>query len=394
VSLEDIQTFFASLRRAYDRHDAVAVASHYSDNGIVESPIGGTVVGRAAIETVARVTFAAFPDFTIEHQELLAIDDRIVETSIVSGTDTGGFMGLPPTGKPFQVPAVFLFTMKDGRIVHERRTYDFSGFLLQLAGAAGPAIESARLYRETLERAQLQRDVQIAADIQRALLPAAPYRSATFELAGASIPCRAIGGDFFDYFELRPGECAFALGDVAGKGPPAALLTAVLQGIFAAGARAGRPPAETLTDVNRALVRRRVASRFATVLYGVMADDGRFVYSLAGHNPPFLVRANGVRRLESGGTVLGVFDQVSFAEETVQFTPGDVLMAFSDGITEALNTSGDQFGDDRVLACVLGNRALEPAALVKELFSAIAGFTGGAPQSDDMTALALRYIGA
>ena len=346
----EIEGFFAGLRRAYDGHDAAAVASHYSDDCVVESPIGGTVVGRSAVETVAAVSFAAFPDFTIEHQELLVVDNRVVESAIVSGTDTGGFMGLPPTGKPFRVPALLLFTLKDGRIVHERRSYDFSGFLLQLAGAAEPAIESARLYRETMERAQLQRDVQVAAQIQRALLPEAPFRRATFELAGASIPCRAIGGDFFDYFELGSGECGFALGDVAGKGPPAALLTAVLQGIFAADARAGRPPGDTLNRVNQALARRRVESRFATVLYGVVADDGRFTYSLAGHNPPLLVGAGGVRRLASGGTVLGIFDDASFPQETVQLKPNDLLVAFSDGITEALNAEGEQFGDARILA--------------------------------------------
>jgi phosphoserine phosphatase RsbU/P len=138
-----------------------------------------------------------------------------------------------------RVSAAFAFTLKDGQILHERRILDFSGVLLQLACEIGPDTDSLRRYRETLERARLAQELKVVAEIQRALLPRTRYRCETFEVMAASIPCRAIGGDFFDYFEFSNGGFGFALGDVAGKGPPAALLTAVLQGTFAACAQSG-----------------------------------------------------------------------------------------------------------------------------------------------------------
>jgi steroid delta-isomerase-like uncharacterized protein len=391
VTAREAAEFFADLRRAYEKRDAAAIAAHYDDDCVVESPIGGTIAGRAAVERVARLTLTAFPDFRIDHEELLVFGDRVVEVGTVSGTDTGGFMGLPPTHKPFRVPSVFVFTLKNGRIVHERRSYDFSGFLLQLAGAVGPAVESARLYRDTLERAQLERDVRTAAEIQRALLPASRYRGAGFEIVGASVPCRAVGGDFFDYFELASGSFAFALGDVAGKGPPAALLTAVLQGMLAVHAHMSESPAETLRAANQTLTRRAVESRFATVVYCVLASDGRLRYASAGHYPPLLVSGGHVQPLEPGGLILGVFNDASYEENAIELAPGDCVVAFTDGITEAMNAAGDQFGDERLFSCVGAAGHLEPNAVLENLFDEIARFTGGAPQSDDMTALVVRY---
>ena len=159
-------------------------------------------------------------------------------------------------------------------ILRERRIVDLSGVLLQLAGEVGPATDSFRLYRETLERARMQHELKVAAEIQRALLPHTHYTCATFDLVAASVPCRAIGGDFFDYFEFSNGTFAFALGDVAGKGPPAALLSAMLQGIFAACVHLGDTPAQTVERVNNALVRRAIESRFATGIYAVLSCDG------------------------------------------------------------------------------------------------------------------------
>src|SRR4029079_10501541 len=154
----------------------------------------------------------------VEVEETLVVGDRIVVTLTIHGTDTGGLFGFPPTGKRIRVPSVFLFTIRDGLIARERRTYDFSGFLLQLTGVTG-AIASARLYQGILEYAQTERDVRVAAEIQRALLPDPRYRSASVDIAALSVPCRAIGGDFFDYFELADDAVAIVVGDVAGKGP-------------------------------------------------------------------------------------------------------------------------------------------------------------------------------
>jgi phosphoserine phosphatase RsbU/P len=261
-----------------------------------------------------------------------------------------------------------------------------------LATEAAVAIENARLYRDNLEKARIEQEMKIAAEIQRSLLPDARHSGSFFEAVAASLPCRAIGGDFFDYIDLAGGEFAFALGDVAGKGAPAALLTAVLQGIFAAQVSNGGHPAETLSRVNQALIRRAIESRFATVMYGVLTADGKLTYCNAGHNPPLVVgRNSGVRHLEKGGLILGLFEHASFEQETVQVEPGDLVVVFSDGVTEALSASGEEYGEDRLLACIRKNMHLEVQIILEAVLADVRAFCVGANQSDDVTAMVLRY---
>ena len=388
-----IRDLFVRIGDAYRRLDPIALAANYTEDCVLDSPIGGVVEGRAGVERIARITFEAFPDFHTEVDEILAIGDRVVLTLTIHGTDTGGLFGFPPTGKRIRVPSVFLFTVRDQRIARERRTYDFSGFLLQLTGDVPTAIASARLYRGILERAQLERDVRVAAAIQRALLPDGRYRSGSADIAAVSVPCRAIGGDFFDYFELPDAAIGFVVGDVSGKGPPAALLTAVLQGILAVHAYGGESPAVTIERVNQALARRAIEARFATMFYGVLTRDGVLRYCNAGHNPPAVVGASGCQRLDAGGLMVGAFKDAAFEDGAVRLAPGDTLFAFSDGITEAVDRGGEEFGDDRLIATVASATALEVSALVAMVLDRVRQFTGDAPQADDMTALALRYIG-
>jgi phosphoserine phosphatase RsbU/P len=262
-----------------------------------------------------------------------------------------------------------------------------------LSTEAALAIENARLYRETLDKAKMEQEMKIAADIQRALLPEPHRVGGFFDAVGASVPCRSIGGDFFDYVDLPGGEFGFAVGDVAGKGAPAALLTAVLQGVFSSQASSGTGPAMTLSRVNQALIRRSIESRFATAMYGVIARDGRLTYCNAGHNPPLLVRQDGaVERLEKGGLILGLFEHATFEEDTVVMKAGDVLITFSDGVTEALSVSGEEFGESRLLECVQGRRDASVPELLEAILASVREFTSGAMQSDDVTALVLRYV--
>src|SRR5919107_1244532 len=157
------------------------------------------------------------------------------------------------------------------------------------ATEAAVAIENARLYRETMEKARLEQEMRIAAEIQQALLPKMARDAAYFTAAAASLPCRSIGGDFYDYVDLPDGAVGFVLGDVAGKGPPAALLSAMMQGMFAAQAARSEPPATTMTRVNLALYRRGIESRFVTLMYGALLPNGNLTYCNAGHNPPLII---------------------------------------------------------------------------------------------------------
>jgi sigma-B regulation protein RsbU (phosphoserine phosphatase) len=319
--------------------------------------------------------------------------DRIVQTITALGTDTGGFLGQAPTGRRFRIFMVLLSTLDGRQIVHERRVYDVNGLLLRLAMDDEVAVEAAEQYRTTLARALMEHELSIAAEIQGALLPERQRTGSGFDIAAASRPCRAIGGDFLDYFDFPNGAFGFVLGDVAGKGPPAALLAARVQGMLAAYSDSMSTPAEIVTRVNQELMRRTIDSRFATLLYGVLRSEGRLTYCNAGHNPPFIVGQHGVRRLEKGGLIVGAFKQANFQEETVDLDRGDVLVVFSDGVAEALSADGVEFGEERLLTCVDANRDAVATVLLDLIFDAVREFSVGAVQSDDLTALVLRYSG-
>jgi len=218
---------------------------------------------------------------------------------------------------------------------------------------------------------------------------------AFFNAAAASLPCRSIGGDFYDYVDLPAGSLGFALGDVAGKGPPAALLSAMMQGIFAAQAATSDSPSQTISRVNLALYRRGIESRFVTLMYGAIAPDGRLTYCNAGHNPPLIISSGNqtVRRLECGGPIVGLFEGATFDEETIALSPGDWLIVFSDGVSEAMSASADEYGESRIVSVVEANKTLEPKQLLEALFADVRAFARGAPQSDDITAMVLRYGG-
>lgn len=260
-----------------------------------------------------------------------------------------------------------------------------------LATEAAVAIENARLYRETLEKGKMEQEMRIAAEIQQALLPEPSRKGPFFDAFGQSVACRSIGGDFFDYVDLPSGAFGFAVGDVAGKGAPAALLTAVIQGVFSSQAQTGAPPSETLSRVNQALIRRAIESRFCTAFYASVSADGSLTYCNAGHNPPMVFTANGVKRLETGGLILGLFEHATFEEDTISLDSGDLLVAFSDGVTEAMSASGEEYGEDRLLACVEANRQRTTRELIDAIFASVREFSVGAVQSDDVTALVLRY---
>lgn len=260
------------------------------------------------------------------------------------------------------------------------------------ATEAALAIESARLYAESAEKARLERDLRVAAEIQRALLPEPRFEGPGIDLAAVTVPCRTIGGDFYDYLDVGEGRFGFTLGDVSGKGPPAALLAAAVQSIFAAQAALGGNPAETMTRINRALLRRAIEARFATMFYAVLWSDGRLSYCNAGHESPIIVGRT-QRSLDTGGVVLGLFDNAKYEVETVQLEPGDTIVVFSDGVSEARNHADEELGRERLVTALGSVRDISSEATLEKLLAAVRDFTAGAPQADDVTALVLRYRG-
>ncbi len=264
-----------------------------------------------------------------------------------------------------------------------------------LANEAAVAIENAKLYRTALEKVKLEQEMQTAAEIQQALLPGNRRTGAFFDCAAEMMPCRSIGGDFFDYIDLPDGAFGFALGDVAGKGPPAALLGAMLQGSLAAQAFISAGPAATMAAVNTALVRRGIQGRFVTLFYAILYPDGRLTYCNAGHNAPMLVTSDSsVQRLDTGGMVIGLFDGTPYEEATVMLKPGDFLLTFSDGVSEAMNEAEEEYGDEGILASLAAMTETQVEPQLKHVFAGVSKFTAGAAQNDDVTAMVIGFRAA
>jgi serine phosphatase RsbU (regulator of sigma subunit) len=295
--------------------------------------------------------------------------------------------GRGPAGEQRRIGVLYLDSREKGDLASTA-----TGSALEtLATEAAVAIENARLYRQTVEKARTDQEIRIAAEIQQALLPKGGNDLPFCETAASTVPCRSIGGDFFDWTTRPDGSFAFTLGDVAGKGPPAALLSALLQGLFAAQATSLDGPAASVARMNVALTRRGIESRYATLFAAHLEPDGRLTACNAGHNPPVLVTKAGVTRLENGGTVVGLFDSAVYGEESLQLEDGDTLVIFSDGVSEALSATEDEFGDDRLIEAVIKAGKGSVQDVVNELLDAVRAFTHGAPQNDDITVVVVRY---
>jgi serine phosphatase RsbU (regulator of sigma subunit) len=265
-----------------------------------------------------------------------------------------------------------------------------AGVLHALAAEAAVVIENARLYQDAVHAERAAQELRIASEIQRALLPPDTFSSASVDLAASTTPCREVGGDLFDYVERDGGALSFTVADVAGKGTSAALLTAVVQGLLAGESDSLDSPAQVCSRLNRSLCRRAIASKFVTVFYGQLGSDHQLRFCNAGHNAPFLVTASGVIRLETGGTPIGLFDFSQYETGEVTVSSGDLLVVFSDGVTEAVNPEGDEFGDDRLAECLVGMRERGAAAALTAVTQAVSAFAGSEPPRDDMTVMVLR----
>jgi serine phosphatase RsbU (regulator of sigma subunit)/pSer/pThr/pTyr-binding forkhead associated (FHA) protein len=261
-----------------------------------------------------------------------------------------------------------------------------------MATEAGVAIENARLYRQSLEQARIEHELRIAAEIQRALLPPGRHVGGFFEAMAASLPSRSIGGDFFDFTERPDGSCGFAVGDVSGKGPAAALLTAKIQGLLGAGSDTGSP-SEIMATVNRGLTRRAVESKYATIFGATLTPGGQLTFCNAGHNPPLLFGPAGLRRLESGSMPVGMFDFAQYQDAREQLSRGDVVVIYSDGVTEALNVDGEEFGEERLAAIVAERHQEDAVSILNAIVRGVQSFARGAAQHDDVTAMVVKYTG-
>jgi sigma-B regulation protein RsbU (phosphoserine phosphatase) len=261
-----------------------------------------------------------------------------------------------------------------------------------IAMQSAQVIENARLYEQQQAYIRMQEEVRLASTIQRDLLPKAAPQIPGYDLAGRSIPAQMVGGDYFDFIPMGGDYLAICLGDVSGKGLPASLLMANLQATLRGQTLHEIPVKERLTRSNELLYRSTDPEKFATLFYGVLDQQHHtFTYSNAGHENPYLFKSGGeVMRLTAGGTVLGVVDHFPFEEDVVHIEAGNLLVVFSDGITEAFNLVDEPFGERR-LEEILRSCMDEPAEkIIDRIVEAVNEFAGQAPQADDLTLLVMK----
>ncbi len=243
----------------------------------------------------------------------------------------------------------------------------------------------------------LERELTIAADIQRSFLPKEGSAAERGGLAvhAAMIPAHAVGGDFYDFFWLDENRLGVVIGDVSGKGVPAALLMAVTRSLLRAGALRGEEPGPCLEEVNRLLMRDTAAERFVTLFYAVFnIERGELNYANAGHNAPVLLRASGtVEQLSGAQLVIGAVPEARYSTRCVRLHCGDQLFLYTDGVSEALNPQREQFSEQRLQRLLSEAVGDSPQGLIDRVVCAVRDFAAGAPQSDDITVLAALYRG-
>ncbi len=263
-----------------------------------------------------------------------------------------------------------------------------------LAREAGTVIENARLFAAAREKEKLEGQLAVARQIQRGLLPTELPAGGYFEVSGINLTSEAVGGDVFDVIPLPEERYGFVLADVVGKGISAALLAATLQGLAASVAAFDLPPEAIATRINRYLVERTAEDKFATWFFGVLSPEGKFRYVNAAHPAPLWLHSSGeVTPLPTSNLPLGLFADAEFASDRVQLQPGDSLVLFSDGLTEATDPDGELLGDEGVYSLLPTLRGFAPDLMQEAILSRVREFVRGAFQVDDLTLLILRYLG-
>ncbi len=264
--------------------------------------------------------------------------------------------------------------------------------LTMIASVAAIKIENTLLLEQRLENERIKQQMAQARDLQFQLLPITPPEVEGYDLTGISFPCYEVGGDYFDFIRLPDGALILTLGDVCGKGMDAAMLMSALHASVRAQAMASGSVAEMAAAINRYLVETTAPNKFATLWLGRLDPRAHELCSTnAGHNPPLLLRARGdVEFLKKGGIPVGVLGEAVYEEERLHLEPGDVLVAFSDGISESMNEQGEEFGVARLVDVVRRHRELRAASLRDRIEEALSLFIGKGRPVDDMTLLILK----
>ncbi len=289
---------------------------------------------------------------------------------------------------------VFGIIYADSPTYENTFTEEHLDILTTLASVASIRVENATLMEERIERERMERELELATEIQQRLQPSAPPIIEGYELQGISFACYEIGGDYYDFIPRHDGKMLIALGDVSGKGTAAALLMSSLHAAIHAQTVAKSSLMQTVTSVNEYLAFNTPTNRFITFFVAELDPlTGELGYINAGHNPPLLARADGsVLELESGGFPLGIMPKAEYELGKIQLNAGESLVVFSDGVSEAVDPEGEEFGDERLKAVVKGSRTRSASGMRDKIESTLSDFTKTAPANDDITLVIVKRI--
>ena len=327
----------------------------------------------------------------IKNQKPLLVSDFDQETRFRAPSGRGGIQSLlavPMKLKGRLIGVVNVFNKKGGT--------GFSAgdqrLLSIIATQSAQVVENARLMEEQKALEILQEELRLARQIQENLLPKGPPELDGYEVAGLSEPAKRVGGDYFDFLPLGPGRVGLCLADVSGKGITAALLMSNVQATIRSQSRMAADAGACVARSNDMLHASTDSDKFVTMFYAVLdTQRNRLEYCNAGHNPPvMLAGGNGTALLETGGPVLGVLPGFPYQRGEVEFSPGETLLVYSDGFSEAMNGHLEEFTDERIRASAAEAAGLAPGPMLDALLQEVTEFRGEAPQADDMTIMAVR----
>ena len=265
-------------------------------------------------------------------------------------------------------------------------------FIFSVGSLAIISMENRRLFREALEKQKMEEELDLAREIQRNLLPQKIPDYKSFDIAAINISSKQVGGDYYDIIELDKDDCCIAIADVSGKGVPASLLMANMQAFLQVICRQNTPLDEATGLINDLISSNTSDGRFITFFWGILNDITKtFNYVNAGHNPPLLIRDGKIIKLEIGGMILGVMKTlIPYKSESIQLQADDVLIMFTDGISEAMNRKGEEFSDARLEKISLGVVNENADSILKKIQCEVQNFADGANQSDDITLVVVK----
>lgn len=269
--------------------------------------------------------------------------------------------------------------------------------LTTIASVASIKIENDRLLDERLEKRRMEEELKVASEIQMRLQPFAPPKLDGWDMTGVSFPCREIGGDYYDFIHRkRDSHLIVAVGDVSGKGTGAALLMSSLHAAVRAQSQTRASISEVMGEINGYIFENSPSNKFLTLFYGELdPQTGVLTYSNGGHNAPMLVRASAdVERLDTGGLPIGMMQGVSYQEASITFERGDVLVIYSDGITESINEREEEFDEDRLIEVVKNNLGRSASGIRDRIDEALSRFVGTTAPVDDMTLMIIKRTDA